>query len=378
MNDLYNYNKLLISKANLLYNLDTLLLIVKDISKISPVLKADAYGIGLVEFAEILDEYGIKRFCVAKVIEAFRLRENGFNQEILILGHNEEENYKYCVENNVTITIHDEYSLNSLIDMSKKHGWTPKIHIKYNTGMNRIGFSDKNRVIEIIKKNSKEKILNIEGIFSHLSKVYDGDVDFTLSQINKFDDLILELEAINLRPKIVHLLSSGGIILHNSHVYDMCRPGCLLYGLLPDRDYFKDYKFKEIINLKSKIIQIHHLEKFESVGYSGGFITNRDSKIAILPLGYADGLPRRLSNKGRVIIKGKYYPIVGNISMDMCAVDITGSENIDVGDEVIIIGKQGLSSINVISISEALDTVRTEIMINISDRVEKVLVDKFD
>lgn len=140
MNDLYNYNKLLISKANLLYNLDTLLLIVKDISKISPVLKADAYGIGLVEFAEILDEYGIKRFCVAKVIEAFRLRENGFNQEILILGHNEEENYKYCVENNVTITIHDEYSLNSLIDMSKKHGWTPKIHIKYNAGMNRIGY----------------------------------------------------------------------------------------------------------------------------------------------------------------------------------------------------------------------------------------------
>ena len=133
MNYLYNNNKLLISKANLLYNLNMLLSIVKDKSKISPVLKANAYGIGLIEFAEILDEYGIERFCVAKVIEASRLRENGFKQEILILGHNEEENIKYCVENNITITIHDEYSLNNLIIMRKEYVWFLKVHIKYKT-----------------------------------------------------------------------------------------------------------------------------------------------------------------------------------------------------------------------------------------------------
>ncbi len=377
MNYLCNNNKLLISKANLLYNLNMLLSIVKDKSKISPVLKANAYGIGLIEFAEILDEYGIERFCVAKVIEASRLRENGFKQEILILGHIEEENIKYCVENNITITIHDEYSLNNLIIMSKEYGWFPKVHIKYNTGMNRIGFDDKNHICKIFERNSVEKTLDIEGIFSHLSKVYDGDLDFTLSQINKFEDLIHELDVMNLRPNLVHLLSSGGIILYNSHIYDMCRPGCLLYGLLPDRSYFKDYTFKEIITFKSKIIQIHHLEKGKSVGYSSGFITDRNSKIAILPLGYADGLPRRLSNMGRVIINGKYYPIVGNISMDMCAVDVTGIDDINVGDEVIIIGKQGASSISIISISEALDTVRTEIVINISDRIEKIFIDKF-
>lgn len=370
--NIYNDNQLIISKTKIIHNLNVLNDLVKNKQKISAVLKANAYGTGLIEYAEILDEYGIKKFCVAKPIEAFKLREHGFQQEILILGNTDQQNFFNCLDNNIMITIHNEYSYDEAINFYKKIGRPLKAHIKYNTGMNRIGFNNKNRIIDIVLENSIEEKINIRGVFSHLSKVYDCDVEFTKMQIKKFEKLINELEILKIKPSCVHLLGSGGIIQYNPYIYDMCRPGCCIYGLLPSNIDTEKNRFKEIFTFKSKIIQIHNLKPEESVGYSNGFITKSNTKIAILPLGYADGLPRRLSNKGKVIIKGNYYSIVGNISMDMCSVDITSSENVNVGDSVIIIGEEGDCRISINDIAKEVDTVRTEILINISDRVQRI------
>ena len=367
-----NYNRLEINSENLIHNLDIIKEKIGSESLISVVLKANGYGIGLVEAAKMFDTQGINTFCVAKANEAFLLRDCGFNQEIIVLGSVELENLQKCIEENIVTVIHDKESIKRILAV-KLNNSVPRVHVKVNSGMNRLGFNSLDEIQKIFLDDKLNQKIKIEGIFSHLSRVHN-DRGFTLNQINKFQSVIDDLNQLGVELKCVHLLASGGILKYDEYKYDMVRAGCALYGLLPDREEYSEYGFKDVVSLHTEVIQIHNLSIGESVGYDSTYITEKPTRIAILPIGYADGYPRRLSNQGKVIIRDEYYPIVGNISMDMCAVDITGASNIEVGEKVILCGTSGNCSIKINDIACLVDTVRTEILLNISDRVQRIVI----
>lgn len=367
-----NYNILEINSDNLIHNLNVIKQKIGNKSSVSVVLKGNGYGIGLIDAAKIFDAQGISTFCVAKANEAFILRDCGFNQEIIVLGSVELENLQKCIEENIVTVIHDEESVKRILRLNLNNV-RAKVHLKVNSGMNRLGFSNFEVIEKIFLDDKLNQKIKIEGIFSHLSRVHN-DRGFTLNQINKFQSVIDDLNQLGVELKCVHLLASGGILKYDEYKYDMVRAGCALYGLLPDREEYSEYGFKDVVSLRTEVVQIHNLSIGESVGYDSTYITERPTKIAILPIGYADGYPRRLSNKGRVIIKDEYYPIVGNISMDMCAIDITGNSNIVVGEKVILCGTSENCSIKINDIACLVDTVRTEILLNISDRVQRIVI----
>ena len=337
------------------------------------VIKADAYGHGALDVAPVLMENGANKFAVAILSEAIELRNAGINIPIMILGYTPVEQSEAILKYNIEPTI---YSFAQAEELSKKAvtlNKIVKIHIALDTGMGRIGFLQNEESLQEVKKISQLPNVEIEALFSHFSSADEEDKEYSHKQLDKFMDFYQGLEKLNVKIKVRHISNSPSIIdLAEAH-YEAVRPGIILYGYYPSNEVHKEnIKLKPVMSIKANIVHIKTLAAGEYISYGRKFKTEKESIIATLPIGYADGYTRLLGNKAKVIINGQYAPVVGRICMDQCMIDVTHIHGVKNGDEVIILGESQGCQFNADDFAKAIGTINYEILCMISKRVPRV------
>ena len=340
--------------------------------KILAVVKANAYGHGAVGVAKFLENKA-DYLAVAATDEALELRKNGINCPILILGHIPYGEYDNIVKYNITPTISDFYEAELLSKAAEKAGVTAPLHIAVDTGMNRIGFKCDDASVEEIKKIKTLSNIEIEGVFSHLAAADMLDKAYTKMQAEKFDSFVCKLEKEGINASIKHLYNSAAIA-DLEKKYDMVRQGIILYGLSPsDEVEFKNINApKPVMSMKTRVVQVKTLPAGESISYGCTYTTERETRVATLCAGYADGVTRVLSNNGEVLIKGKRAKIIGRVCMDQFMVDVTHIPEVAAGDTATIFGTDGKETISVDEIARKANTINYEIICNINSRVTRV------
>jgi len=336
-----------------------------------PVVKADAYGHGMEEIARTSLSCGAKLLGVANIEEGIFLRKRGIKAPVLILGSVYPlSNFTYILRYNLSPTISSLQAAEELSKIAKRRKKKVRVHIKVDTGMGRIGISAENAA-SLVKRVIQLPGIIVEGIFTHLAAA-DSDHEFTMEQIRKFQSVIDELKRDNINIKYKHAANSTAILRYSDAHFNLARPGISLYGLFPFEGAEKEIDLKPVMQLKTRIVFIKRVKKGTSVSYGRTWKAERDSIIGTLPIGYADGYNRLLSNKGEVLIRGKRIPIVGRVCMDMCMVDITSLPEVKVGEEVVLIGSQGKERITADEIAKLIGTISYEVVCAISKRVPRI------
>lgn len=358
--------------TNLKYNLTQIKNTLPNNTKIMAVVKANAYGHGDIRVAKIMLDNGVDFLAVSNIDEALSLRRsNDLSQDsykILILGYTPIELVDVLYSNNIEQTIISFEYGKQLEDACKEKNIKLNTHIKIDTGMSRLGL-EFNNLDEIVKTYQFEN-LQINGIYTHLSSA-DGIekkfVDYTNLQKDRFDSLIKQLLNLNINVGLTHLQNSAGIITTKGD-YDYARTGLILYGLSPM--VTDEIKLKPVMSLKSVVAMVKEIDENTAVSYGMNYISDKPMKIATIPIGYADGYPRGLSNKGKVLIGGEFAPILGRVCMDQIIVDVTNI-NTKMGDIVTLIGQDGDNLITFNDIAKLVDTISYELVCLIGKRVPR-------
>lgn len=336
---------------------------------IMAVIKADAYGHGAVSVSKYLDDK-IDWYGASNVYEGVELRNNGLNKPILILGATMPDEMSTIVKYALTPAIFDYERAKLLSDIAVENNTVVNIHIKVDTGMSRIGFQCNNSSLDEICKISELPGLSIEGIFTHFAKADEIDKTSAYQQKELFDSFVEKLALRGIDPIIKHISNSAGIMELDAK-YNMVRMGIMLYGLYPSDEVDKNYKLYPAMELITHVTHVKEIEAGLGVSYGHTYITDKKTKIATIPVGYADGYPRCLSNKGYVLIKGKKCPIIGRICMDQMMIDVTGID-VSVGDDVILFGTDGKNEISVEEVANNASSFNYEMVCRISRRVPRV------
>ena len=363
-----------INLNNLIYNIDQIKKKSSN-SEIIGVVKANAYGHGAVEISKVLLNHGINRLAVANIVEAIELRENEIKAPIILLGISEDYAIDALLEYDVEPTISTyEFAMN-LNNKAKALNKTVNIHIAMDSGMGRIGFRKNDKGLEDIINISKLSNLKIESIFSHFSTADSKYKIYSLRQLEIYNTLLDKLQEAGVYINKRNLSNSAAIIdLPESH-YDYVRPGIIQYGYYPSDEVDKNhFDIKHVLTWKTKIIHIKEVEENEYIGYGQTFKTSRKTVVATLPVGYADGYSRGLSNKGKVIINGQLAPIIGNVCMDQFMVDITEIENVHLGNEVILLGSDGNVKFDADDIAKLTNTISYEVLCLIGRRAPRIYI----
>jgi len=365
-----------ISLDNLAHNMSEVRRVTNKSSLTTAVIKADGYGHGAVSIGQTLLDNGADRFAVATLSEAIQLRKEFSDTNIMVLGYTPEYLAKDVIQHNIIQTI---YSLEQAQEYSKTASSLNKkvtIHIKIDTGMHRLGLLPTNETVNEILEISKLNNIVIEGIFTHFATADETNKEYTRDQVDKFNFVTEELKKQGLNIPIKHVSNSAAIIDLPEFNFDMVRAGIMLYGLYPSNNIDRNIvKLKEVMCLKTKISQIKELAAGSGVSYGLKHVFKENAKIAILPIGYADGYTRLLSSKTHVLINGKKAPVVGSICMDQCIVDIT-KVDAKVGDEVVLFGGDNQEGISIDSIADILNTINYEIVCMVNKRVPRVYIEK--
>lgn len=365
-----------INLDNIAHNVREIRRITNKNAEIMGVVKADAYGHGVLEVARTILENGVTRLAVSMLDEAIQLRKHGINVPIFILGYTDPIRAKEIIEYDVTQSVFSHELAKALSDEAVRQGRKVKIHIKIDTGMSRIGFLPGYSAVKNVVEISRLPNIIIEGLFTHFATADEKNREFTLLQFERFMSICNELQRIGVHIPVKHCANSGGIIEYPEMHLDMVRPGIIQYGLYPSDEVDKSkIHLKPAMSLKANIIMVKEVEKGTSISYGRIFTTTRTSRIATIPIGYADGYTRMLSNKGKVLIHGQFAPIVGRICMDQCMVDVTDlTEDVEVGDEVVLIGKQGDNSISVEDVASTIGMINYELVCIVGKRIPRAFV----
>lgn len=336
------------------------------------VIKADGYGHGAVELAHQLEDKA-DYFGVAVIEEAVELRRAGIDKPILILGYTSPSQDDLLIKYDITQNIYTYDMAERLSDRAVELEKTVKCHIGLDTGMSRVGFQDNEESVEIIKKISALPNLVIEGIFSHYARADEKNKTTALLQSERFDLFIDKLEKAGVNIPIKHLSNSAAVEELEKH-YDMVRFGISLYGLYPSEEVDKSsVDLVPAMELRTKIVNIKTVPEGCGVSYGHTFVTRRTTRIATIPVGYADGYPRALSSKGRVIVNGQYAPIIGRVCMDQFMIDVTDIEgDINIEDEVILMGTDGDCTVSAEEIGDMSASFNYEFICNVARRVPRV------
>ncbi|WP_461613441.1 alanine racemase [Clostridium sp. Marseille-QA1073] len=359
----------------LAYNMREIRKIAKSKNVIA-VVKADGYGHGAVDIAPVLLQNGANGLAVAVISEAVELRRAGIEAPIMVLGFTPPNLIDNLLRYDIEQTVINYEFAKELSNMARKKNKIAKIHIAVDTGMGRIGFLPNDKSIDEIYKISQLSNVEIEGLFSHFSSADEGDKEYTKLQVKRFDDFYSKLKNLNIKINNRHIGNSAAIIdLPETH-FEAVRPGIILYGYYPSNEVVKDkIKLKPVMSLKSNIIHIKTLPPGEHISYGRRFKTERESVIATLPVGYADGYTRLLFGKAKVIVNGKFAPVVGTICMDQCMIDITNIDGVELGNEVILIGEDDHNNkFTADNVAELLGTINYEIVCAINKRVPRVYI----
>lgn len=349
-------------------NLDAIAQNVKNIKKLigekkelMAVVKGNAYGHDILEVSPVVLENGATRLAVARLEEGIILRKAGITVPILVLGLTLKQQAEFLVSYDITPAVCEFEMIEKLSESAVQMNKMTKIHLKVDTGMGRIGiFPDD--VLRFIKRIKALKNVEIEGIFTHFSVADEKDKVYTEEQFRKFIEILTILEKEGIKIPIKHVGNSA-TLLDLPHMWlDMVRPGIAIYGLYPSKEVKKTINLIPAQQFKTKIIFIKELPRGESISYGRTYITKRRRRVASLPVGYADGYNRFLSNQGEVLVRGQRVPIIGRVCMDQCMIDVTNLTQVEIGDEVVLWGRQGEEMITVEEIAQKIRTINYEIV----------------
>lgn len=337
-------------------------------------VKANAYGHGVVPICKEAKAHGVRRFGVATLVEGVQLRDAGFlEEEIIILTPPTMEQIPSIVYHDLSPNVVSRQFAEALSAEAVRAGKKVKIHVEIDTGMGRTGFLWHDAAGEIFAISKLPGIV-IEGIFSHFpsaDSVDPNDIEFTRRQIEKFSRVVELLKKGGIEIPLVHISNSAGILAHPI-IGNAVRPGILAYGLYPSEEVKKTIKVEPVLSLRTYVVQVREFEPGWSVSYGRTYITRGRERVAVIRAGYGDGLRRALSNRGKVIIRGKKFPIVGRVCMDTTMVAVDDSVKPD--DEVVVIGKQGDAHITADDHAKWTYTINYEILTGISERVRRVYI----
>jgi len=339
--------------------------------KILSMVKASAYGHGAGAVSQTLAGVGSDAFGVATLEEGVELRKAGIRAPVLVLAGAYADQLDEFFGHSLTPVVHDLSRLRDLEQAVKQRGSTLNVHLKIDTGMGRLGLvaTEFDAWIGEVEKLTAVKI---EGVFSHFSHAESVAGDYTRQQLEIFNHVVARLRAGNIRPPLVHLANSAATITLPAAYFDMIRPGIMLYGVYPSPAMASFITLKPALTWKSKILQLKKVPAGTSISYGQTFIAKRESLIATLPVGYADGYPRALSNCGEVLVSGQTAQVAGRVCMDLTMIDVTDIRNVKQGDEVVLLGRQGDAEISADQIGAWANTISYEILTSISARVPRI------
>ena len=363
-----------LDRSALQYNVSALRTLLPEDCALMPAVKADAYGHGAVLIARELNRMGIRTFCVASVLEGRELRQNGIKGEILVLGYTHPRQFPLLRRYRLTQTVVD-YAYAVLLNL---YGRKLPVHIGVDTGMHRLGERCEN--VDKLCRIYQMKNLRVEGLFTHLcadDTKLPADEAFTKAQIQDFYTAVGQLRERGFPCPKIHVLSSYGLLNYSGPTADYVRVGIALYGVLSTRADTQECRIslKPVLSLKARVAAVKDLYRGEAVGYGRQFVADHDMKIAVLSIGYADGLPRSLSDgEGAVLIDGCRAPIVGRICMDQMTVDVSDIPQVLPGAVAVIIGQSGEEAITVGDWAEQTGTITNEILSRMGARLERVIV----
>jgi len=339
--------------------------------KILSVVKANAYGHGACEIAEVLEDEGSDGFGTATVEEGIELRKRGIQSPVVVLAGVYPNQLEDIERYDLTSVICESEVLSRLKKIAKKRKGRLNFHLKVDTGMGRVGFLASESASWLPDLRDLKE-LKLQGVFSHFSKAESVTGKYTKKQLESFRQVLQQLQANSHQPSFVHLANSAAIITLPEAYFTMVRPGLMLYGIYPSPEMVNEISLKPVLTWKTSIHQLKRVPKGFSISYGQTFTTQRESMIATLPLGYADGYKRSLSNRGAVLVRGQRAPIIGTICMDLTMVDVTDIRGVSQGDEVVLLGQQKDAAISANEMASWANTISYEILTSISARVPRI------
>jgi len=347
---------------------------INDNCRLMAVVKADGYGHGAIEIASTAIKEGADYLAVALLDEAIDLRADGITTPILVLGYIPLHGIENAINENVTITVFDDNNLDQIIQIATNLKRTIKIHLKVDTGMSRIGVTTKEAALNLAKKAEAANFINLEGIFTHFANADSPDPNPTYKQFAIFSEILEYLMEHGINLPIKHCCNSAATMRFPEMHLDMVRVGISLYGLLPSPEMKNElFPLKQAITFKTRIIALKTIKAGQGVGYGSSYITDKETIIATIPVGYADGLSRQLSNQGYVLLKRKKAPIVGRVCMDQAMIDVSDIDSVILGDEVYLLGgneQDGFISVD--EVAQKIGTINYEVTCLIGKRVPRL------
>lgn len=347
---------------------------IKPDTMLMAVVKANAYGHGVQQVARTCLANGANYLAVANMQEALELREFGISAPILILGIVSREQAELLASNDIAATVADWESAETYARAAGS-GHPVKIHIKLDTGMGRIGFKPDEASAQKIASIAQLPGVFLQGIFSHFAAADFEDKSFSHQQTGQFVDFVQRLESTGIRIPVKHMANSAAIIDMPATQYDMVRSGIIMYGLYPSAQVKRDnLPLEAVMRLKTRINFLKILPPGRSVSYCRTFITPRDTLVATVPIGYADGYSRLLSNRAWAVVRGRKVPLIGNVCMDQCMFDVTGVEGIQTGDEMVLFGRIE-DGITADDLAQITGTINYEIVCTVGGRIPRIYVE---
>lgn len=334
------------------------------------VVKGDGYGHGAVRVSQTALASGADCLAVAIPEEGQQLREAGIQVPILVLGLIQPEEAYKVVSYGLEQTVSSLALLEALDREARQASVRVNVHVKVETGLGRIGV-DASDAVPFLRQAMSFKNVNVEGLFSHFSSADERDKTFAHRQLQLFERVTHELRVAGIKVPKRHMANSAAILDIPESYYDVVRPGIMIYGLYPSTEVSHSIELKPAMTLKTRVSQVKTLPAGSPVSYGGTFVTRKETDVAILPIGYADGYSRLLANRAEVMVKGCRVPQVGRICMDMCMIDVSGVEDVQTGDEVILFGED----LPVEELAEKIGTINYEVVSTVGKRVPRIYVD---
>jgi alanine racemase len=342
-------------------------------AKVMASIKANGYGHGLVTVAKVLETEGIDALGVAYVEEAIELRQAGVSIPILVFGGLLEDQVDLYLQHDLDVTASSVFKLEQIDASAKRLGKQARVHLKIDTGLERLGvhhYSAQSLFDAALRASS----CSVVGVFSHFAKVDPDDLSLAKLQLERFQECLRYFEQRATQPFVRHISNSAAVLAFPESYLDMVRPGLCLYGVYPDQRMQKAIPLLPTLSLKSRVVFFKVVKKGAGVSYDHTWYAPHDTRVITIPIGYGDGYPRSLSNRGMVLVRGQRCPIIGKVCMDQMMVDISPHGEAYNGDEVVLIGKQGQGAVTVEDLAALLHTTPHEILVTLNQRIPRIEV----
>ena len=356
-----------INLSNLKHNIKEYQNLLGATTKLIAVVKADGYGHGVLRVCKAAQEEGIDFFAISRLQEGIELREAGIKTSVIILGGTLPEEMNDAVKYSLVPTIYNKEQLEALEKANSENDAKARFHLKINTGMNRLGITYGEQLGDFLDALDNTKNVYFSGVYSHFA-VSDVDPEFTMEQYKNFTQAMRQIRERDYSPK-THIANSAAIASNENFSMDFARLGIGMYGLNPQEKSMLN--LKPVMSLCANIVHINNIKPGDTVSYGRTFTAKRDTKIAVLPIGYADGYPRILSNKAQVLVRGQRCNVVGTICRDHTMIDVTDVEGVTCGDEAVLIGRQEKVEITAKEVADLAGTIHYEIATGIQKRVKR-------